>query len=426
MTTVVYARRRSRRRRAPWGRAVLIVLGLGLVFFLSAGVSLFAFWWDRGGEARSLGALEAEPRPGERVNVLVLGVDSGSDDVRRSDTIMVVSADPITREVGVLSIPRDTLVSIPGRPGRERVGHAHAYGGPERALEAVRSFLGVPIHYYVRVDFRGFEALVDTLGGVTVDVEKRMRYSDPAQGLEIDLAPGRQRLDGQRALQYVRYRRDGDINRIHRQQKFLIAVLQESRKVGTLFRLPRLVRQLRDYVDTDMPAEAMFRLAQLAAGLREEDVQTGIVPTAPAYGPGGAYLGEEADPGGLQARVDRLLLGIDREANGRVAVRVLNGTTVAGLGRRVADALSAEGYRVVEVADGPRRDFRSTAVVYAPGGKGEEAARCLARSLGRKAGTVRLFRARGEDQPLFAAGTGAGGRAEIVIVAGRDLAMGGI
>ncbi len=425
---IPYTARKRRHRQSPWRKVVLVVLGLALLFGFSAGASLFAFLGGFRSESRGLGGgVQAEPRPGERTNVLVLGVDSGEDAVRRSDTIMVVSADPITGEVGVLSIPRDTLVDIPGRTGRDRITHAHAYGGPERALEAARAFLGAPIHYYVRVDFRGFKALVDLLGGVTVDVEKRMRYSDPTQGLYIDLEPGRQRLDGDKALQYVRYRKDGDINRIRRQQKLLLAVLDQSVRVGTLLRLPRLAREIQEYVDTDMPPEVMLRLARFAAGLQQEKVRTGIVPTTPAYGPGDRYLGEEADPEGLQAQVDLLLRGIDRVANGRVAVRVLNGTGVAGLGRRVAETLSEEGYRVVDVANGPRQDFRATAVVYAGDSAGNaEAARCLVRSLGRRADTVRLYRARSEDQPLFAASDGARGRADIVVVAGRDLAAGGM
>ena len=103
---------------------------------------------------------------------------------------------------------------IPGR-GYNRINTAYAFGGPELARRTLEMWLGIDIDYYVVVDFAGFEHVVDTLGGVEIDVEKRMRYQDRAQGLYIDLRPGRQVLDGRQALHYIRYRADGlgDVSR---------------------------------------------------------------------------------------------------------------------------------------------------------------------------------------------------------------------
>src|SRR5690606_29379418 len=119
------------------------------------------------------------------------------------------SVDRRTGSIAALAIPRDTRARIPGRAGFDRINVAHAIGGPTLAVQAVESLLGIAIDHYVRVDFAGFEALIDALGGVVIDVEKRMYYEDHAQGLVIDLQPGLQLLDGAKALQYVRYRSDG-------------------------------------------------------------------------------------------------------------------------------------------------------------------------------------------------------------------------
>src|SRR5690606_33450199 len=128
------------------------------------------------------------------------GLEGGA----RTDTMILFSWDKQTGTIGALSIPRDTRVQIPGRRGYDRVNAAHAIGGPELAVRTVEQLTGVDVDYYVRLDFEGFQRIVDTLGGVVIDVERAMHYSDSAQGLYIDLKPGIQLLDGAQALQYVR------------------------------------------------------------------------------------------------------------------------------------------------------------------------------------------------------------------------------
>ena len=127
----------------------------------------------------------------------------------RTDTIMLVGFNPRTGDAGVLSIPRDTRVEIPGRPGFHRINVAYALGGPRLLMRTVEELLGVDVHHYVTINFSGFERFIDALGGVEVEIQRPMRYDDFAQGLHIDLPAGRQVLNGRQALHYVRYRADG-------------------------------------------------------------------------------------------------------------------------------------------------------------------------------------------------------------------------
>ena len=189
-------KREKRRRRSLFALIVGIV---ALVLMIGTAIITYRM----GTRGVQQGA--ADP---ERTNILVLGADKGEYDPGRTDTIILVSVDPKAKEVGVLSVPRDTRVMIPGR-GYNRINTAYAFGGPQLAKKTVENWLGIDIDYYVVVDFAGFEHIVDTLGGVEIDVEKRMRYQDRAQGLHIDLHPGRQVLDGRQALNYIRYRADG-------------------------------------------------------------------------------------------------------------------------------------------------------------------------------------------------------------------------
>lgn len=393
-TRVSRHRRRPAARRLP--RLVRLgawLAGLVLLFSLGAAAGLFVFLNGLGGKGAVRGfPLVDEPKPGERVNILVLGLDQDGTEVHRSDTMMVVSLDPLSREVGVLSIPRDTLVDIPDGPRGDRITHAHAYGGPMKSLVVTSDFLSVPVHYYVRVDFKGFKSLVDLLGGVTVDVEKPMRYADPTQNLYIDLAPGRQHMNGEKALEFVRYRNDSDLNRIKRQQAFLGALADEAFQVGTVTKIPRMAGELMQYIDTNMSPKEIIRMAQMAATVDRGRILMDTVPTSAVWTAQNEYRGEDADRRGTRKLADRLLRGIDQEANRQVRVRVVSGSGSPGIVNGVIEALRDRGYQVTQGTDDPGRDYQGTAVVYKGGDDALLQAQLLARTLAGSFDPVKVLR----------------------------------
>ncbi|MBI5399496.1 LCP family protein [Candidatus Saganbacteria bacterium] len=192
-------------------------------------------------------------------NVLVVGVDNAFG--HRSDTIMVLHTDPSSKAVSLVSIPRDTLAVIPGR-GLDKINHAYAYGGVELTRKTVSQFFGIDIPYYVAVNLSGIVDIIDELGGITLDVERRMYYVDYAGDLYIDLKPGVQHLSGKQAMGYLRYRHDdGDIKRIARQQKFLQALGNELLRRDNLLRSPQLFLTLLSYIDTNLNSRQTLGLA---------------------------------------------------------------------------------------------------------------------------------------------------------------------
>ncbi len=148
-----------------------------------------------------------------RFNILIMGEDD-VEGSRRSDTVLFATIDIDDKNMRILSLPRDTRVQIPGH-GVQKLNHAFAYGGPDLLKATVEKYLGQPILYYVIIDYVSFPAVVDILGGVEIDVQKRMRYVDRAGKLDINIQPGLQVMDGKTALHYVRFRMDalGDIGR---------------------------------------------------------------------------------------------------------------------------------------------------------------------------------------------------------------------
>jgi len=201
----------------------------------------------------------------EPVNILLMGVDARGlkkGEIPRSDTMLVASLDPVQKKISVFSILRDTYVQIPDH-GQKRINSAIIYG-PNTAMQTVSNLLGIPIQYYVYTDFQGFIKLVDAVGGVDYEVEKDMLYKTIADGpdYDIDLKQGYQHLDGNMALQYVRFRHDAtsDFTRTQRQRGFLKAVADKMISTTSIFKLPNILAQVTPYIETNMTVNDMWKL----------------------------------------------------------------------------------------------------------------------------------------------------------------------
>ncbi|WP_239617877.1 LCP family protein [Cohnella mopanensis] len=205
----------------------------------------------------------------ERVNVLLMGGDDRGlkkGEVARSDSMLIASFDPVTKKIHLFSVLRDTHVKIPGFKDN-RVNAAITLGGPELAMKTIGDLTGLDIQYYVYVDFQGFIKLVDALGGVDFYVEKDMKYSDAADKhlFDIDLKKGQQHLNGDKALQYVRFRHDklSDFTRTERQRDFLKAVASKMKSGWNLIKLPDILSDVIPYVETNMSTGDMLKLGTL-------------------------------------------------------------------------------------------------------------------------------------------------------------------
>ncbi|MBI4279443.1 MAG: LCP family protein [Armatimonadetes bacterium] len=230
----------------------------------------------------SNGLHEELPRTDRRL-VLVMGLDEVQGS-HRADTLILVSISPRPPRAALVSIPRDLRVRLAGR-GWNKINSAYAYGGPSLTVRAVEDLLRLPIDHYVTVDYESFRRVVDQLGGIQYTVEQRMSHVDRAQGRIINLQPGPQRLDGERALQYVRYRGDGrgDTGRVTRQQLLLRAALAQWRTPATLARLPLLMPTLIGMFRTNLAASEAVHLVGVLRQVSVEEVRvmtvTGVADT---------------------------------------------------------------------------------------------------------------------------------------------------
>ncbi|MCF6092591.1 LCP family protein [Microaerobacter geothermalis] len=220
-----------------------------------------------------------EREPMEPFTILMMGVDSRGEKNSRSDTIMLAAVNPEKQKVLLFSLPRDTYVNIPGY-GYEKLNHSMFFGGPGLVKQTVEKFLDIKIDHYVTVDFEGFRLVIDELGGIEIDVEKRMKYIDPTDGTNIDLQPGEQILDGKNALDYARYRlssiggNDSDFQRMERQQKVIKAMIDKGTQFTSLFKVFSIMDIMGDHVRTDLTQKQISTLITRFADFSSDKIET--------------------------------------------------------------------------------------------------------------------------------------------------------
>lgn len=342
--------------------------------------------------------IEEGPKPwdgSERITILLMGLDyrdwQADESAPRTDSMMLVTIDPVARTAGMLSIPRDLWVEIPGFE-HNRINTAYFLGesydlpggGPGMAMETVEHFLGVPVDYYAVIYFHVFEDMVDEIGGIDVLVKEDIKIS-PIGRESLILTAKPQHLNGARALAYARARKSegGDFDRAQRQQQVALAI--RDRILGANM-VPQLVAKAPKLYDiassglrTNLTFDQMLRLGLLALDLPQENIEKGII------GPPDMVQFETLPDGAevLRPLPDQIRLLRDdvftetgavgpsipveepSEAAGLEGARlaVLNGAGVEGLATRTGEYLREQGMNVVEIANANRLDYVKTLII---------------------------------------------------------------
>ena len=283
--SMIPPRRRKKKKMWPWVLMVTAFILAALAGALFASSSLFDKATEKAAEE---GMLVAK----DKSTIMIMGVDERDDDVGRSDTLMVATIDPKKNQAALLSIPRDTRVKIKGH-GYDKINAAYAYGGQKLTQDTVEKFISVPMDHYIVINVKAFQRIIDAIGGIDIDVEKRMYYEDPWDddgGLVINLQPGMQHMDGKTAVTYVRYRdEEGDIGRIGRQQKFMKAVMEKVTSPSIIPQLPSVIKEVLSSVKTDLSFRQLLEFAGSLKESQKNGLKTEMVPGRPLYIEGISY-----------------------------------------------------------------------------------------------------------------------------------------
>jgi polyisoprenyl-teichoic acid--peptidoglycan teichoic acid transferase len=238
------------------------------------------------------------PRLTRPVNLMLLGVKVISSDLEDyeaierdgydavvnsfdglSDTMLMMRFDPESEQVAVMSIPRDTRTDVGGEV--TKINEANREGGPALSAQAASELMGgIAVDRYIRINVQGVEKLIDALGGVKVNVPVDMKYQDDSQHLYINIKAGEQRLNGEKAMQFLRFRYDenGDIGRIQRQQMLMRSLMEQALNPTTIARLPKILSVIQENVDTNLSVEELVALVGYGAQVNRSNVNMLLLP----------------------------------------------------------------------------------------------------------------------------------------------------
>ncbi|MGN0136467.1 LCP family glycopolymer transferase [Anaerotignum sp.] len=333
---VAQGRRMSRRKaeqRKRRRRSILLVIALLLILIGTYAVAkvwaAMDRWEGKAEKSNFVVSAEDQSKVEEVINVAIFGTD---EDGFRADVNMVASFNTKTKELHFISVPRDTRVTmtdemieyleennayVPNRNGvygQCKLTEVHAYAGNDNrctfSVAMLEDLLGIKIDYYVKVDLSAFRQIVDAVGGVDFEVEQRLYYVDPYQDLYIDLYPGMQHLDGEKAEQLVRFREgyaQKDLKRIEVQQQFIQALIEKVCSSETLMKnLDNLVKVALDCTESNISVSEALKYVKYVKDLDPAKITSDTVP-----GEGGSYF--DIDEEGTKALIDWRIYGIEPE-----------------------------------------------------------------------------------------------------------------
>lgn len=371
-------RQLKKRKRKKKRFKVFITIGTILVFILCLGGYAYSYLLrmhePASAETNTSDSGVTEVSKGGIVNILVSGVDIGDTKVnvdearRRTDTILLLSYNPKTDILNIVSIPRDTMVTIKGKA--EKINASNVFGGKNYLNTTVSNLLGVDINYSARLNYAGFRKIIDAIGGIDMEITRNMYYDDASQNLHIYFRKGTTvHLDGKKAEEFFRWRQnndgtglaDGDLGRIENQHLFIQKVIEKVKTPAIIAKIPAIMNIVADNVTTTMKPEEMVQYALKFAQLDSSKITMSTLKgTTPTIN-GVSYFvfdknqnmellaalhGEETTATQTaQATLERDSLNIE----------VLNGTLKNGLAAGYAANLKEKGYtKPIPVGNGTR------------------------------------------------------------------------
>ncbi|URZ06073.1 LCP family protein [Clostridium felsineum] len=344
-----------------------IAIGVGSFFY----VSLFSINTD----SKNINVAAVKPKSNEAVNILITGIDTGrkesefGDYSKRNDAIMLLHYDPKDKSANLISVPRDTKVTYEGNT--KKINELSSIGGPKYLVNAIKSNFGINVNYYIQLDYKGFQNIVDSIGGVNVTVNNNMNYDDSNGNIHIHLNKGEnQKLDGKKAEQFIRWEKnnnsseniDSDLARIRNQQQFVSAVVQNLKRKSMIFKMPSILKAVAKNVQTNMTSSEMYKYAKALAAVKGENLRAKAISGSEVYIGGNTYFvynhkeNKNIFVTGKTEKVTNPSLNYK--------IEILNGTDKNGLAKQYKDVLLKNGFSSGDFTTGnyPKKPVKNTKV----------------------------------------------------------------
>lgn len=394
-------KRRKRRRKTLIGKFFSILCSILLIYFVALGAYVGYTYLNDNDDDDYFTANKTiipnfiAPKVPERTNFLLTGVDA---DETRTDSIMIGTFNSVTKQVSLISIPRDTLVEIPDdrfrvmkentsnlKSNEMKINAVHAFSGKDKGMEylelQIEDMLDIEIDYYAKVNCEAFRYIVDSIGGIDFNVEERLYYSDPTQDLYIDLKPGMQHLDGDKAEQLVRFRYGyarQDLHRVEVQQEFMKTFMATALNKDTILSNPTAyLNTIFKYVDTNLGITDAIKYIKYLSDFNSGNILSYTLPGEPQnIGDGSYYVMDEEAAEELVYEVFKKAStkteDIVKEDSFGKEIQILNGGYISGLAGKKKDLLEADGYTVSDIGDYTGEKKEQTKIYVKKDGQGDD------------------------------------------------------
>ncbi|MGN0143970.1 MAG: LCP family protein [Clostridium sp.] len=344
-------------------RIILGVISLFLTFVVFSILSGFIALMEVGSKSMPSAVTPSFGRP---VNILLLGMDIGdpnqveNQEIKRTDSIMLINYNPGTDKIVTVSIPRDTLIHNKGN--NMKINAAYAIGGYSRIKTEVEKLLNVNINYMAKVDYNAFIDIVDAIGGVTMEIERNMIYDDEGQNLHINFKAGETvKMDGQKAQEFFRWRKNndgsgfanGDLDRIQNQHKLISKIIDKCKSPFIIFRAPKIMSAIGNNVETNMSPFAIIKYAFKFMTVSKDDIYMTTAAGTPQMINGQSFLVFDKNANkDIFSKVSSSDYTDKSKGNREnIKIKILNATKINGLAAELKSTMNNIGYTKVDTGN---------------------------------------------------------------------------
>jgi polyisoprenyl-teichoic acid--peptidoglycan teichoic acid transferase len=297
---------KRRRRIRVFRVGLLLILLIGVGGLTVFGVNLYN---DTKSATNSIyQELDSDKFPNQRLedvevtkepfSILLVGVENQEGGLGRSDVLLLITVNPEKKDIQMVSIPRDTLTYVPEAGYDTKIAHSYGYGGIEPTIEAVSNFIDVPVDYYVTTNFDGFEDIVDSLGGINVDIPFTFKAQLTDSLKWKTFHEGKEELNGNEALAFVRMRKEdplGDHGRNERQQQVIKAIIEKGTSFGSITKTDEVLEDLGENVKTNIPPSKFLSFVKLYTKMKDTQINQLKIDGYDDYIDGGYYYIPDMD-----------------------------------------------------------------------------------------------------------------------------------
>lgn len=360
---------------------IVVIAILAVIVCIGVGVTCFTAFYlsSTNSKSNSININASAPAKNEAVNILVAGVDTASNDsgdsvkintVKKANSIVLLHYDPKNENLKVVSIPRDTMIKLNEK--RQKISISNSVNGPKYLVNNVEELMNTKVNYYVQLDYNAFKDVIDSLGGVDVNINNKMDYDDNLQNLHINFDKGVTHLNGQKAEEYFRWvkNNDGkfiageDLGRIKNQQQLIDAAIKKFSRFSTIFKYPAIISSVSKDIVTNMTPNQIIKYARTFSHLKNQNISITTAKGLDVSIEGNKYFLVDTAGNSANLSAAKAVNKSDNINKSALKINIQNGTTKNGLAKSYQTKLNEKGFTNITTGNAPKKPVEATKVTF--------------------------------------------------------------